>query len=128
MVRESVADRGVEAFARMHSLHETHLPSPRVKRAMAAFPPAIYPTDSAQRRFDERVSSTVKCPSFMIHAGVPAGVFFGRLTRRFGKQPSRRISGPSAEFISVNRLTASPMPLFAPMNNPYLRQRAVDAT
>jgi hypothetical protein len=59
-----------------------------------------------------------------IEAGRCAGVFFGRLTRRFGFLPSRRISGPSAEFISVNRLTVgvgSRSLLLAPMNNPYLR-------
>jgi hypothetical protein len=59
-----------------------------------------------------------------IEAGLVAGIFFGRLTRRFGFLPSRRISGPSAEFISVNRLTAGGRIrslLLAPMNNPYLR-------
>jgi hypothetical protein len=65
------------------------------------------------------------------HAGLVAGVFFGRLNRRFGREPSRRFSGPSAEFISVNRLDdgalPSAVPLFAPMNNPYLRLR-LDAT
>jgi hypothetical protein len=59
-----------------------------------------------------------------IEAGLVAGIFFGRLIRRFGLVPSRRISGPSAEFISVNRLTTGvgsrPL-LFAPMNNPNLR-------
>jgi hypothetical protein len=60
-------------------------------------------------------------------AGLVAGVFFGRLNRRFGAKPSRRFSGPSAEFISVNGLMAVSLPsavlLFAPMNNPYLRLR-----
>jgi hypothetical protein len=69
------------------------------------------------------------------NAGPWAGVFFGRLIRRFGCQPSRRISGPSAEFISVTRLRTLALavsretapvgaPLFAPMNNPYRSQRA----
>jgi hypothetical protein len=73
------------------------------------------------------------CPD--TNAGTSAGVFFGRLIRRFGIEPSRRISGPSAEFISVTRLrTFAPAvpqgsafanaPLFAPMNNPYRNQRA----
>jgi hypothetical protein len=69
------------------------------------------------------------------NAGPGAGVFFGRLIRRFGSEPSRRISGPSAEFISVTRLRTLALavsretafvgsPLFAPMNNPYRDQRA----
>jgi hypothetical protein len=67
-------------------------------------------------------------------AGRDAGVFFGRLIRPFGCVPSGRISGPSAEFISVARLrpdaiTACSLrvrsqPLCAPMNNPFRRQRA----
>jgi hypothetical protein len=40
-------------------------------------------------------------------AGRDAGVFFGRLIRPFGIEPSRRISGPSAEFISVTRLRST---------------------
>jgi hypothetical protein len=72
---------------------------------------------AASPRFDQQ------SPFLPIDAGLVAGVFFGRLTRRFGPVPSRRISGPSAEFISVNRLSAAPLPsdvpLFAPMNNPY---------
>jgi hypothetical protein len=66
----------------------------------------------------------LKSSASPIEAGLVAGIFFGRLTRRFGLVPSRRISGPSAEFISVNRLTADEsdrQPLLAPMNNPYLR-------
>jgi len=55
---------------------------------------------AASPRFDRKSSFSP------IDAGLVAGVFFGRLTRRFGRGPSRRISGPSAEFISVNRLTA----------------------
>jgi hypothetical protein len=69
------------------------------------------------------------------NAGIFAGVFFGRLTRRFGVMPSRRISGPSAEFISVTRLRTSAFaasqetetanaPLRAPMNNPNRKQHA----
>jgi hypothetical protein len=68
-------------------------------------------------------------------AGMCAGIFFGRLIRRFGSTPSRRISGPSAEFISVTRLRTQTVavsqetafgvaPLFAPMNNPCRNQRA----
>ena len=38
------------------------------------------------------------------NAGRDAGVFFGRLIRPFGMLPSGRISGPSAEFISVYAL------------------------
>jgi hypothetical protein len=67
-------------------------------------------------------------------AGRDAGVFFGRLIRPFGAAPSGRISGPSAEFISVTRLRPGlnsacklrvrSQPLCAPMNNPYRRQRA----
>jgi len=41
--------------------------------------------------------------SIVIDAGHGAGIFFGRLNRLFGNLPSRRFSGPSAEFISVNR-------------------------
>ena len=48
-------------------------------------------------------------------AGARAGVFFGRLNRRFDVVSSRRFSGPSAEFISVNEVWLQ----FAPMNNPY---------
>jgi hypothetical protein len=52
------------------------------------------------------------------------GVFFGRLIRRFGSVPSRRISRPSAAFISVNRHSVqSSVRLFAPMNNPYCPHR-----
>lgn len=75
------------------------------------------------------------------NAGMVAGVFvaadFGLLTRLFGREPSRRISGPSAEFISVTRLRRSQRamprgrarfePLFAPMNNPY-RNSALSRT
>ena len=122
------ADRGVKAFARMHSfLHESHLSSCRSLRTLMAFPPANLSTVARERQ-PENGSSAFKHASFMIHAGPFAGVFFGRLNRPFGFQPSRRFSGPSAEFISVNRLTASLMPLFAPMNNPYLRLRSVAAT
>jgi hypothetical protein len=80
------------------------------------------PTAFAESPVSSRRSG-FKSSTFSIDAGLVAGVFFGRLTRRFGLVPSRRISGPSAEFISVNRLTAahlpSDVPLFAPMNNPY---------
>jgi len=58
-------------------------------------------------------------------AGTRAGVFFGRLNRQFAGVPSRRFSGPSAEFISVNELqTRSSVLRFAPMNNPYRCLRA----
>jgi hypothetical protein len=43
----------------------------------------------------------------VINAGRDAGVFFGRLIRPFGVLPSGRISGPSAEFISVTRLRST---------------------
>jgi hypothetical protein len=58
-------------------------------------------------------------------AGTRAGVFFGRLNRRFAGVASRRFSGPSAEFISVNELqTRLSVLRFAPMNNPYRCLRA----
>ncbi len=61
-----------------------------------------------------------------INAGALPGVFFGRLIRRLGNRPSRRISRPSAAFISVNQLDAqNSVQQFAPMNNPYHQQRAV---
>jgi hypothetical protein len=72
---------------------------------------------SSQRLADKHSASPIE-------AGLVAGIFFGRLNRRFGCVPSRRFSGPSAEFISVNRLTTSAGSrslLLAPMNNPYLR-------
>jgi hypothetical protein len=81
--------------------------------------PVFVESPASAQRLDAKSSAVP------IDAGLVAGVFFGRLTRRFGYLPSRRISGPSAEFISVNGWTAgavvADMPLFAPMNNPNLR-------
>jgi len=101
---------------------------------MGQFPSAIWNTASTKIQQSSFLFS--QSPHFDTSAGPSAGVFFGRLTRRFGVMPSRRISGPSAEFISVTRLRTpafaasqemafADTPLFAPMNNPNRRQRAV---
>jgi hypothetical protein len=76
-----------------------------------------------------------KSPESDTSAGFYAGVFFGRLNRRFVAKSSRRFSGPSAEFISVTRLRTSVVsasqetgvanaPLRAPMNNPNRKMHA----
>src|SRR5258706_11921603 len=63
-----------------------------------------------------------------LNAGISAGVFFGPLIRRFGPRPSRRISRPSAAFISVNSSPAQRIVRpFAPMNNPYRPRRSKGA-
>jgi len=118
IVLDRFANRGVEAFSRMHKRHASHLHPLRDLRVTAALP--------LKNSFGRSVVSNpfaLQHSHLLIDAGLVAGVFFGRLNRRFGFEPSRGFSGPSAEFISVNRKTASDMPLFAPMNNPYLRRR-----
>lgn len=118
----------MKAFARMHYVHQ-HLSPARIVRAVSTLPLAMATGEFSKTR---QAESSAAFSDFMNRAGPVAGVFFGRLTRRFGEKPSRRISGPSAVFISVNRLmvslTQSASPLLAPMNNPYLRLRAVSAT
>jgi hypothetical protein len=106
----------------MHKRHESQWYPLRDSCVMAALPPKksfaiFFERSVVSRQF------VLQHSVLQIDAGCVAGVFFGRLNRRFGWLPSRGFSGPSAEFISVNRKTARVMPLFAPMNNPCPRLR-----
>jgi hypothetical protein len=118
----------------MHSRHDTEVVSEVCSlQAVDQFHSPICEFGSAKKQHAQ--SSFSKSIKPHTSAGVFAGVFFGRLTRRFGKVPSRRISGPSAEFISVTRLRTSAFaasqesgaanaPLRAPMNNPNRKEFA----
>jgi hypothetical protein len=126
--------QGAKAFARMHShLVRTRIPISCSLQVKALIPSSFCNQTAAKKQ--HVVESNQKSFVRDTNAGVDAGVFFGRLIRPFGTLPSGRISGPSAEFISVTRLRpgasdamqyASPVlqPLCAPMNNPFRRQRA----
>jgi hypothetical protein len=118
----------------MHShLDRTRIPIPCSKQAKALIPSSFCEFSAAKKQ--HVADSNKKLFVQATNAGSDAGVFFGRLIRPFGRLPSGRISGPSAEFISVTRLRPGAsvakqyasrvhQPLCAPMNNPFRQQRA----
>ena len=117
----------------MHSQpNRTLIKTTRLSRVTGDTPPTIRMLASTHaaftraRTFAGRLAKSANLATFFAlsntntHAGLCAGVFFGRLNRRFGVMPNRRFSGPSAEFISVNESQERSRVLqFAPMNNPY---------
>jgi hypothetical protein len=118
----------------MHShLDRTRIPITCPAQVKALIPPSFCEVFAAKKQ--HVVASNQKLFVQATNAGSDAGVFFGRLIRPFGMLPSGRISGPSAEFISVTRLRPGAsdakqhaprvhQPLCAPMNNPFRQQRA----
>lgn len=131
--------QGAKAFRRMQQKIEYDKATGfRLQRGQGRFPLNLSGAFAAQKQHSYRIraqkisavlfgkQSAALFNTSNINAVALPGVFFGRLIRRLGNRPSRRISRPSAAFISVNRLYAqNNVQQFAPMNNPYHQQRAV---